>query len=153
MILVPNCLLKSLKSIQELRRFNTTRHMPLCVVLGHQDELPSLQDQECITLPGRRMLYCRCPCGAGGKGGRTGVIDGPQITTNTGIKDKAFYWSRIRSVHSRKAEIIIFNNNIVTTFKLIYDDYNSVTIQLTILRAYPLYNLLGISDRKVPHVG
>ena len=65
-------------------------------------------------------------------------------------KRQAFYWSRIRSVHSRKAEIIIFNNNIVTTFKL---NYNSVTIQLTILRAYPLYNLLGISDRKVPHVG
>ena len=52
-------------------------------------------------------------------------------------KRQAFYLSRIRSVHSRKAEIIIFNNNIVTTFKLIYNDYNSVTIQLTILRAYP----------------
>ena len=26
--------------------------------------------------------------GAGGKGGRTGVNDGPQTTTNTGIKDK-----------------------------------------------------------------
>ena len=68
-------------------------------------------------------------------------------------KRQAFYWVRVRSVHSRKAEIIIFNNNIVTTFKVIYDDYNSVTIQLTILRAYPLYNLLGISDRKVPHGG
>ena len=72
--------------------------MPLCAVIDHQDKLPSLQDQECITLPalrmlyspGLRMLYCRCPCGAGGKGGRTGVNDGPQITTNMGIKDEAF---------------------------------------------------------------
>ena len=32
---------------------NPTHGMPLCVVLGHQDELPSLQDQECFTVGAR----------------------------------------------------------------------------------------------------
>ena len=41
-----------------------------------------------LVVDASHIVVCRCPCGAGGKGGRTGVIDGPQITTNTGIKDE-----------------------------------------------------------------
>ena len=78
----------------------------------------------------------------GARAGQEAKVGGRELMTGhkspqTRDKRQSIYWSRIRSVHSRKAEIIIFNNNIVTTFKLIYNDYNSVTIQLTILRAYP----------------
>ena len=99
-----------------------------CVVLGHQDELPSLQDQECFTVGARAGQEAK----VGGQERLTG-----QKSPRTRDKRLAFYWSRISSVHSRKAEIIIFNNDIVTTFKLIYNEYNSFTIQLTILRANP----------------
>ena len=98
MILVPNCLLKSLKSILELRRFNTTRHMPLCAVIDHQDKLPILQDQNAsLSWARKRFTLLASECftvvaraGQEAKVEGLGVIDGPQITTNTGIKDKAF---------------------------------------------------------------